>query len=272
MKQYLIAVDLEGVHGVVGERFDKLLSGHTDYAEAVEAATHEINAAVRALYDCGAGLVAVWDNHGGGGNLDFSKIDPRVTKIEARGEKYRFDFVKNFDFSAILFIGYHAMEGTPDAVLAHTFSSTNIQYVKLDGTPVGELAIDTYICDGYGIKPIFIASDDVCIREMLGIREDISAVVTKEGRGRNRAVLRERSEVLADVYDGVRRAVELGGGYAFPFPAGGAELEVRYTRAETAEDIYAATLARGEIPVSYGCDTHTLVFRVSRANQIPTVL
>ena len=43
--EYLIAVDLEGVHGVVGEPYKGLTSDHEEYAKAVENATDEVNEA-----------------------------------------------------------------------------------------------------------------------------------------------------------------------------------------------------------------------------------
>ena len=79
--EYLIAVDLEGIGGVVGLP-NQTLNGSPDYEVAKENAVKEINAATKALFDGGATKVCVWDNHGGGGNLDFSKIDPRVEKID----------------------------------------------------------------------------------------------------------------------------------------------------------------------------------------------
>ena len=73
--EYLIAVDLEGIGGVVGEPY-KTLTESRDYKISTENAAREINSAVKALFDNGATKVAVWDNHGGKNNLDFSKISP----------------------------------------------------------------------------------------------------------------------------------------------------------------------------------------------------
>ena len=45
MKRYFISVDLEGVHGVVGEPYSGLNRKVSDYPVAVESATAEINSA-----------------------------------------------------------------------------------------------------------------------------------------------------------------------------------------------------------------------------------
>ena len=42
----LIAVDLEGVHGVVGEPYKGLLRELPDYAKAVENATKEVSISI----------------------------------------------------------------------------------------------------------------------------------------------------------------------------------------------------------------------------------
>ena len=76
--KYLLAVDLEGAHGVVGEPYKGLIPGMKEYDKAVENVTKEVNAATEALYDYGATKVFVWDNHGNLDNLDFKKVDPRA--------------------------------------------------------------------------------------------------------------------------------------------------------------------------------------------------
>ncbi len=269
--EYLIAVDLEGIHGVLGEE-NKTLTAAADYAKACEGAALEINAVADALFTCGATKVAVWDNHGGGNNIDFELVDERCIKIVPDKEAYRYDFVKEHNFSAIIFLGYHAMEGTPRGILAHTFSSVGIQYVKLNGKPIGELFVDTYIAAYHGIVPIFMAGDDVCIAEMKTICPDIAATLTKVGERRNRGTLIDRESVLSSIRGTVGgAALEALPTYNHTF-ARGSQLEVRYTRAERADMIYDRESAKGEIPCFRGDDTHTLYFTIDRANQIPKLL
>ena len=270
--EYIIAVDLEGIHGVVGEPFGKLSKDSPYYAPAAEAAVYEVNAAAKALFDNGATKVAVWDNHGGGNNMDFTKIDPRVIKIDVSRDKFRFDFVKEHNFSGILFLGYHAMEGTPRGVLAHTFNSTGIQYARLNGKNIGELGVDSYICASHGIQPLFVASDLMGVKEMQGICPNICHVLTKYGIRRNQAELRPRDEVIADIYREVSRAVkEKRENKVAEFPKI-AHLEVRYTRAEHADQIYDKVTAEGVVPMYCGEDTHTLCFEIDRPQYIPKLL
>lgn len=267
--EYLIAVDLEGIHGVVGEAYGKLSKDSPYHAPAAEAAVYEINAAVNALFDNGATKVAVWDNHGGGGNVDFSKVDSRVIKIDPKGNKFRFDFVMEHNFSAILFLGYHPMEGTPAGVLAHTFNSTAIQYAKLNDKPIGELGIDSYICATHGIKPLFVASDRVGVAEMLNFCPTIHSVVTKYGIKRNKAELRDREEVLKDIYETVSAAAKENRENPIPRFPKLAHLEVRYTRTERAEEVYEKVTNEDIIPVCQGADSHILHFEIDKPQYIP---
>lgn len=268
--EYLIAVDLEGVGGAVGKP-NETLNKTPDYAVAIENATKEINAAVAALFDNGATRVVVWDNHGSGKNLDFSKIDARAERAEATAFPYRMDFAKEYAFSGILYIGYHAMEGTFGGVLAHTFSSVAIQYVKINGRLVGELEIDSYIAATHNMPPLFLVGDDICVGQFLKSSPHTVSVITKYGKGRNKADLRDEEAILGEIYAGVAKCV----GASVPVMplACPAEVEVRYTRAEAAEDFYnKALLDKGVAEARYGEDTHTVFYTVREPNRIPYLL
>ena len=256
-KKYLVAVDLEGVHGVVGEAYSGLSKTLADYKVATENAVLEINAAVNALFDSGAETVAVWDNHGGGDNLDFSKIDSRIVRVvNPRKPRYeRMSFARDFKFDGLVYIGYHAKDGSHNGVLAHTYSSASIQYIKINNRSVGEIEIDAYVAAEHGILPIFLASDDVCVGQAKAMDPDIETVVTKIGKGRNAAEFIDEDTVLKSIYDGVLSAAKRTGvPTKLKFPA---KLEKRYTRMEdAAKDI--KRLADLGVDVCYGEDAHIL--------------
>ena len=265
--RYLLAVDLEGIHGVFGKTYETL-NGSPDYEKAISNAVREINTVVAALFDSGAELVAVWDNHGANENIDFSDLDPRVTEINAKGDEWRFDFAKGYGFDRVIFLGYHAMEGNPRGILAHTYSSVGIQYIKLEGVYMSEFHIDSLICADYGIAPVLVAADDVCLSEMVAVAPEVLTVTTKLAAGRNRGTEIPEEEVLCDLYE---RTLEAAGTAEFspiekmPAPA---RLEIRYTRAERAAERIEFAKGLG-IPVEYGEDSHILRFEITRANQIP---
>lgn len=253
--EYLIAVDLEGIHGVVGEPNVGLLRTVADYQKAVEGAVVEINTVVSALFDSGATKVVVWDNHAGGGNIDFSKVDPRAEQYIPDNTLPRMSFCANYHFAGIIFLGYHAKEGTLGGILAHTYSSVNNQYLKLNGKQLGELDFDSCIAGEWGIPVLFVASDDKAVAQMKERNPDTVTVITKYGKGRNEAELRTRGEVVKDIYEGVKLAVSKDiQPVKFTFPC---VFEARYTRMEFAAWIFETH--QGKLAdLRYGEDAHVL--------------
>lgn len=255
MMEYLIAVDLEGVHGVVGEQNKGLNRMVADYPIAVENATLEVNTAIKALFDSGATKVFVWDNHGGGGNLDFSKIDSRATEIIPDKSRQRMDFLKEHTIAGVLYIGYHSKEGTVNGVLAHTYNSVDHQYFKINGKQLGELDFDTCIAGAYGVPAIFAACDDLCVLQMQACSPQTVCAVTKYATGRNSAIFRDREDVLKEIYEGVRNAVNKDIPPVYlRFPC---DFEVRYTRMEMAA--WRLETLKGQLSnLHYGEDAHVL--------------
>ena len=257
-KEYLISVDLEGIHGIVGEAYDGLHTGVKDYDKAIENATKEINAVVKGLYDGGADRVAVWDSHWKGQNLDFSKIDSRVVRVENQpGVRYeRLSFAKDFSFCGMLFVGYHAREGSLNGVLAHSYTSVGIQYYKVNGRAVGEIEIDAWVAAEHGIPSLFCSSDDVCISQALAVEPQMRTVVTKYGKGRNEAVYRDEETVISEMYEQAVACTRLNiQPKKLSFPA---ILEVRYTRTEDAKKRLEMVSKFG-LRAEYGEDAHIIV-------------
>lgn len=267
---YLIAVDLEGIHGVVGEPYHALVDGY-EYDLAVKNAIKEINAVAKALFDSNAATVAVWDNHGNGNNIDFLALDSRIVRVynNTSGQFSRFNFQYDIPFDGVFYLGYHARAGTLNGVLSHTYSSKNIQYYKINGKQTGEFEFDSFIAAEKGIPALFIASDEACVNQVREFLPDIDYVVTKYGHGRNSAVFIEEEKILHSLYEGVCVAVQKKPKpLNLQFPC---KLEARYTRMEDAEK--ALQFLQSILPsVSYGDDTHTLKVIVSNMAQLESFM
>ncbi len=257
MKNYLISVDMEGIHGVVGEEYKGFNATCKDYPIATANAVKEINTVIAALIEEGADNIYVWDNHGGKDNIDFSMVHEKAIKITTPNPPLkRLDFLKDLNICGNIFLGYHAREGTLNGVLAHTYSSADNQYYKLNGKQVGEFEMDSIFAAEYGVPSIFFASDDVCVNQIKESHPDIETVITKIGKGRNAATFIDEATVLKNIYNGVKRAVNrVNKTIDFSFPC---ELEVRYTRMEWAETYYKRNNTEYGINVQYGEDCHVL--------------
>ena len=266
MKKYFISVDLEGVHGAVGEPYIGFVKSVFDYPKAIESVVLEINTAVRALFNGGADEVYVWDGHGGGNNFDPALIDPRAKQILTSSvySPQRFDCLKDQNFDGVIFIGYHAREGT-GGVLAHTYTSVNNQYIKINGVPYGEFELDCCSIGALGVPALFACADDVALSQIQAFAPEIVTVITKYAKGRNSAIFREREDVLKDIYEGVQKAMHLQGiPRTFNYPC---DFEIRYTRME-----YAASQLQSIAPklpcVKYGEDLHVLKATLRDVNDL----
>ena len=224
--KFMIAVDCDGPACVVGDP-DRALSDSRDMPFAREQATREADAAARALFDAGAGHVTVWDNHGFGANLLFDRLAPRCDVMLGTGFDRRFPGLDE-TFAGVLMVGYHAMEGTRDGVLAHTYSPYAFRAIRVNKTPVGEIALDASVAGAFNVPLIFLSSDDKGCEEGLRFMPWIETVATKEGLGRycarskHPAVVEE--EISAAVKQAVARLPEMRP-FAFDLPA---RLEIQF--------------------------------------------
>lgn len=230
--KYYIAVDCEGVACAVGAPGIGL-GDSENYRFACLQATREANAAARALFDSGADEVTIWDAHGTGVNLHYDELDERCNILLGAGHKGRFVGL-DASWTGVLFIGYHAMGGTKDAVLSHTFSSKTLQSYKLAGQLVGELAIDAAYAGAYGVPVLFCASDDKCVAEALRTFGPIATVETKRSLSWSSALSRQPAAVCKDIYRTVLEAAQQGpqtSPFTLPSPL---PVEIRFPRADLA--------------------------------------
>ena len=264
----LIACDLEGVNNVVGEAYSGLGKGTEQWEIARRQAPLEINALAEELFRLGAESVALWDNHGGGSNIDPSDLDFRITLLAPDSKLNRMYFADGYD--CICYFGYHAMEGTLGGVLAHTMNSKKNQYYKLNGKYIGEIDMDAYIAASHGIpSSLFVGGDIACAQAMRSVPE-IVTVVTKTELSRNEAVFRDNDELFADIKSKAS-AVLMNDDpiYNLEYPA---TMEKSFKRTEDAQEYLKKLVALG-FDSKYlddeilGKDAHTVVTIVNNIDE-----
>jgi D-amino peptidase len=226
--RFMIGVDCDGPACVVGDPGTSL-SYSRDFAFARRQATREADAAARALLECGAETVVVWDNHGFGANLHYDLLDPRCEVALGTGFGRRWPGLDE-GFAGVLMIGYHAMEGTPDGVLSHTYSPGAYRCIRANGQPVGEIALDAAVAGEFGVPLMFVASDEAGVREAKTSVPHVESVVTKRGVGRSGAFSKHPEQALVEIGEAVRRAhARLGEMPPLTFDKP-VELEIRFKR------------------------------------------
>lgn len=231
-KKFYISVDLEGVAGVVGNYGEGLGNGK-NYSFAVTEAEREAAAAAKALIECGAKEVWIWDAHGTGVNLNYLNFPKECKFVLGNGTRTRFPGIDN-TFGGILLIGYHAYD-VPKATLAHVYSSSTYQYMKINDRYVGEADIDAYFAARNGVPLIFAASDDICVGQIKNSFPDCKTVITKTSLAWN-ACLSDHPEIVeSNIYNEVKNALKDIGKYDIKTLFEPFDLEVRYKRIEYAQ-------------------------------------
>lgn len=155
MNLYIFA-DIEGIGGIPSS--DYVMPEGRYYSLGRKYFAGDINACARACFEAGAEKVIVRDGHGSGLNLDWADLDERIQLIQGETPYVRFPGIVGCD--AMILLGYHAMAGTEGAVLEHTYWSRGIQNMWLNGTRVGEFAVDTAIAAEYGVPVIMTSGCD----------------------------------------------------------------------------------------------------------------
>ena len=263
-KRILLLLDLEGVNNVKGEPYSGLAKGTEEWKKACTQAVLEINAAAQALYAAGAEKVGLWDNHGGGGNVDTSLLDSRIVCHVPEGGSLRMAFANGL-YDCVCFFGYHAMEGTLGGVLAHTMNSAMLQFYKIDGRYVGEVDMDAYIAAEMGMPSVFFAAGDIACSQAKRSLPDIVTVTTKREISRNEADFRDNSELLPEIREKIVEAVQGGRAERLSFPV---SFEKSFKRVEDAAKYLERVKGMGidaQHPLDpyLGRDAHTVVSRVS---------
>jgi D-amino peptidase len=182
-----VVSDMEGVAGVTN--WYEVDGGEALHADRSRLYTEEINAAVRGAFNGGATEVVVMDCHGAGKGWTFNSLIPDLLDS-------RCDFVVQHEWTeytefleqgcdAALFIGMHAMAGTPDGVMNHTVSGTGWRNLSFNGTLVGETGINAALCGTWGCPVLLVTGDRAVCREGKALLGDaLTTVEVKQGLGR----------------------------------------------------------------------------------------
>ncbi|WP_010274682.1 M55 family metallopeptidase [Paenibacillus senegalensis] len=200
-----ILTDLEGAAGC--ESFEQTRKGVNPSRkhEVMEQLTREVNACIEGILEVSPKAeIVTWDGHGSGGLLPDKVRGARCLTRENGGRPY-YDLE---GFSAMLFLGQHAMAGTFQAPLCHTYSSKEIMYYRLNDTFIGEFGCRTLVAGMQGIPVIFISGDDKAIREAQFLIPEIETVITKQGKGIEAAVHIDPEESCRLIRAGAARAVQ----------------------------------------------------------------
>jgi D-amino peptidase len=196
-----ISVDMEGLAGVVTSGDVGGTSG--DYQYFRKLAAEEANAAIAGALRAGATEVVVRDSHGAKQNILPTDLDRRARLLRGVSTGPR-NMMEGIDssFAAVVFIGYHASAGTPNAILAHT-SNGNVVDFAINGVSLPEGGYNALVAGLYNVPVVFVSGDRAAVNQLRGLLGTVDGVAVKQEIGT--AIL---GMSPAEAQDAIRLGVE----------------------------------------------------------------
>ena len=183
MRIYVVC-DLEGTAGVINHTqqccwdLSKQWFG-SYYEQARRMATQELNALVEGALEGGATEIVAWDGHGNfPGGIDIELLHPQCKLVMGAGDGGPAGLDDSFD--AIFQLGLHAMAGTKNAVLAHSFHG-GIEKLTVNDLEVGEIWMNCYTAGLHNVPCVFLSGDQAAACEIEKIVNPIETAVVKWG-------------------------------------------------------------------------------------------
>ncbi len=202
-----ISVDMEGIAGVVAGTH--LSEEGYDYNMARIWTTQEVNAAIEGAIAAGATEILVNDAHGSMRNILIYELNSAATLIT--GSPKPLSMMQGIDktFDAAIFIGYHAMAGSKDGVLDHTYSGKTVYSLKINSIEVGESELNAAIAGYFGVPIVLVSGDKVlCEQVKNNMDKNIVVVPVKEGIGRHAAKSLTPAEAQKTIREKTKIAIE----------------------------------------------------------------
>jgi D-amino peptidase len=234
----MVMSDMEGVSGVV--KWEQVDGGQSLYEEGRKLYTQEINAAVRGARARGATEVIVMDCHGAGKGWSFNSLLPEELDpgcewvVQNEWTEYTEPLERGCD--AALFVGMHALAGTPNGVLNHTVSGSDWHNLWFNDTLVGETGINAALCGHWGCPVALVTGDDaVCSEATTLLGNGVETVAVKQGLGRFSARNLPPAKARELIEAGARRALADLSAVSPYDPGRPSEIRVEYTKSDEVE-------------------------------------
>jgi D-amino peptidase len=202
----LVSADMEGITGITN--WDQVTPGHPEYLRFRPVMTADVNAAVRGAMQAGADDVLVADGHWNATNILLEELDPRA-RLNA-GSPSPLSMMQGIsqDVAGVIFVGYHARQGSQNAVLDHTWSSTCVANVWLNEKPAGEYSFNAALAGHYGVPVLMATGDQTACGQMLEQLGVLETAVVKQATGRYSAECLPSAITQRMIEECAQRAVE----------------------------------------------------------------
>jgi D-amino peptidase len=176
-----ISIDMEGVGGVI--HWEDVSRKGKDYSLFRRLMTEETNAAVEGALEAGATEILVRDSHGSARNILPDQLHPEAILLRDWSGGL-LSMMEGIDetYDAVIFVGYHAREGTPDAVLKHTMTGTIDVFIN--GKNMPEAGINGAIAGYFNVPVVMAAGDLAFVKQAQELFPGVECAAVKEGIGK----------------------------------------------------------------------------------------
>ncbi len=153
--------------------------------------------------------IIVNDAHGAGDNIHFEDLPAKVSLV--RGGPRPLGMMEGVDKNTSLacFIGYHGGAGCTPSVMDHTYASSIIYQITINGVEVSETIINGGIAADFGV-PVGLISGDLKTTETARrfFDKNTEYVVTKESISRFSTKTKSLVRVVEELKIGARQALK----------------------------------------------------------------
>lgn len=225
-KVYMIT-DMEGVDGIFNSELQCIPFQSPRWEESHKLLTGEVNAAVDGLFEGGATDVVVWDGHDGSRSLSTLDLNPRARLLSGTPVSPTLEL--DSSYSAVIFIGQHAMAGADKGILSHSYSSAGIQNIWVNSKPVGEIGARVMLAGVFNIPVIMLAGDTAACREIHDLIPNAECAEVKTGVSRTAGYSLAHPAACALIREKTRLAMEHLSQFKPYKIAGPVEVKVEFT-------------------------------------------
>lgn len=196
-----VSVDIEGISGVVHS--DMMMPTEREYDRGRTLMAGDANAAIEGAVQAGADYILVADGHGPMRNLRIEDIHAAAHLVSGSGDARDYCQLEGADsatFDAAVFVGYHAMAKTPNAIHPHTIAGAAIYELRVNGRPHGETGLNALVLASLGIPTVLVTGDTTtCEEARTFLGKDVGTVAVKSASGRNAAICRPPTATAPEI-------------------------------------------------------------------------
>ena len=240
-----ISVDMEGLAGAVTSEATSATGRDYEYFRKIMAG--EANAAIRGALAAGATEILVRDSHGSKQNILPGDLLPEALLLRGVSEGPK-NMMEGIDetFDAVVFIGYHARAGTPNAILEHT-STGNVIDFSINGVSMPEAGYNALVAGLYGVPVVFVSGDRAFVDQATELFGDVGSVATKTEIA-GAALSLSPSSANEQIEAGVAEALSNLNRFS-PYKMSGPYTMV--LKVQTERDLYPGAIRTGEGEVTF---------------------